>query len=47
MTRMNTNEDNAVYIAVSRKVVGTQKCTRQFRKVTWDMIKSITLKLSK
>ena len=29
-----------VYTAVSRKVVGTRKCMRQFRKVTWDMINS-------
>ena len=27
--------------AVSREVVGMQKCTRQFREVTWDMINSL------
>ena len=32
--------DRISYPAVSRKVVRTQKCTRQSRKVTWGVIKS-------
>ena len=32
-----------VYTAISRKVVGKKMCTRQSRKVIWDMINTLFL----